>query len=75
MLQTTFNLNYFLIFQILFFSSKMDPQSAANFEEIVIEHVKVIWDVDFDQKIFYGKAFLSAVAVKDTDKIVKFQLF
>ncbi|KAK0403954.1 hypothetical protein QR680_017213 [Steinernema hermaphroditum] len=47
-----------------------DPSSCSNFHEIVITHIDLDWDVDFESKRIAGSAELHVNALKRTDKLV-----
>lgn len=49
-----------------------DTSSAANADEVSVQHIHLQWNVDFKQKILEGKCFLDVEALQDTDKVVSF---
>jgi hypothetical protein len=49
-----------------------DISSAANADEVVIRHIHLVWDVDFENTIISGKCFLDIDVLKSTDRVVSF---
>lgn len=47
-----------------------DTSSVANAEDIVIRHIHLQWDVDFETKVLSGKCFLDVEALRDTNELV-----
>ncbi|KAI6208668.1 Leuk-A4-hydro-C domain-containing protein [Aphelenchoides besseyi] len=46
-----------------------DSASCANVEEVVVKHIHLEWNVNFDQKIIEAKSTLEVEALKTTDRI------
>eukprot|EP01059_Diplonema_ambulator_P034177 TRINITY_DN752_c0_g1_i6.p1 TRINITY_DN752_c0_g1~~TRINITY_DN752_c0_g1_i6.p1 ORF type:complete len:670 (+),score=225.57 TRINITY_DN752_c0_g1_i6:70-2079(+) len=47
-----------------------DPSSYANFEEVVVKHMSIDWNVDFKASEVQGTVELHVEALQDADKIV-----
>jgi hypothetical protein len=48
----------------------VDGSSVANFDEVIVEHIHLDWNVDFENKLIAGKVTLNVLAVQDALKIV-----
>ncbi|TKR80496.1 hypothetical protein L596_014563 [Steinernema carpocapsae] len=47
-----------------------DPSSNANFQELVVTHVDIVWNVNFEQKKIGGSSRLYIKALKATKQLV-----